>query len=152
MYRSQRQTNQMLVFAAAIALVLAVAALFRFMNLSRAPLWMDEAFTVLAARLSPSEIAFNEIDNHPPLVYLIQSFWTDAFSKLSLTCVPAAAAGTLTVAIVIFTNWSLWSRAAAIWAGILLAVSTGHIYYSQDARLYPFLVLGLAGSTWGLIG
>jgi 4-amino-4-deoxy-L-arabinose transferase-like glycosyltransferase len=133
-------------------LIVLLAAAFRFWDLSSAPLWIDEAFTVLAARFPLSSILFNEIDYHPPLVYALQHLWMKLSSALSLTRVPAAMAGTLTVLIVIASTADLLSRRAALWAGLLVAVSTGHIYFSQDARMYPFVVLGLALASWGLVG
>jgi uncharacterized membrane protein len=134
------------------ALIVLLAAAFRFWDLSSTPLWMDEAFTVLAARFPLSSILFNEIDYHPPLVYVLQHLWMKLSSALSFARVPAAMAGTLTVLIVIASTADLLSRRAALWAGLLVAVSTGHIYYSQDARMYPLVVLGLALASWGFVG
>jgi uncharacterized membrane protein len=144
--------NGSAVFLCGSALVVLLGMALRFWDLSSAPLWIDESFTVLAGRLPLRDMLLNQIDLHPPLLYVIQHLWTELFPALSLTRVPAAVAGTLTVVVVIASTADLLSRRAALWAGLLVAVSTGHIYYSQDARMYPFLVLGLALASWGLIG
>ncbi|MDB5641360.1 MAG: putative rane protein [Hyphomicrobiales bacterium] len=140
------------VFYVMAALILVLASAFRFWDLSAAPLWMDEAFTVLAARLPLRAILLEAIDNHPPLSYAIQALWTDMFPALSLARVPAALEGVLTVLIVIAAMRDLVSRQAALWSGALLAVLPGHIWFSQDARMYPLLLLGLAVALWGAIG
>jgi hypothetical protein len=139
-------------FLCGSALVVLLGMALRFWDLSSAPLWIDESFTVLAGRLALKDILLNQIDFHPPLLYVIQHLWTELFPALSFARVPAAVAGTLTVVVQIASTADLLSRRAALWAGLLIAVSTGHIYYSQDARMYSFLVLGLAFASWGLIG
>jgi 4-amino-4-deoxy-L-arabinose transferase-like glycosyltransferase len=139
-------------FLAGVGFILLAAAAFRFLNLASASVWMDEAFTVLASRLPVSTIIFDAIDTHPPLAYVIQHFWITLFPDHSLMRIPAAFVGTATVIVVIASTADLHSRRAALWAGLFIALATGHIYYSQDARMYPFVVLGLAVASWGLIG
>lgn len=134
------------------ALVLLLSSVLRLWDLGSVPLWKDEAFTVLAGRLPLNQILFNEIDNHPPLIYVIEHAWLMLFPDLRLARVPMAAAGIATVAVVLLATSDLYSRRAALWAGLLLAVSTGHIYFSQDARMYPLLVLGLSLASWGCAG
>ena len=134
------------------ALVLLLGSALRLWDLGSVPLWKDEAFTVLAGRLPLDQILLNEIDNHPPLIYIIEHAWLMLFPDLRLARMPMATAGIATVAAVLLATSDLYSRRAALWAGLLLAVSTGHIYFSQDARMYPLLVLGLSLASWGCAG
>ncbi|MBV9295586.1 MAG: hypothetical protein JO145_08435, partial [Acidobacteriaceae bacterium] len=66
--------------------------------------------------------------------------------------VPNAAIGSLTVLMVALATGDLVSRRAGLVAGAVLALSTAHIYFSQDARMYPLLAFGLTLATWGLVG
>lgn len=65
---SRQGSMRFFLFAGIISVI---GAVFRFLDLSSAPLWMDEAYTVMAARLPISSILFNAIDDNPPLTYLI---------------------------------------------------------------------------------
>ena len=65
---------------------------------------------------------------------------------------PVAAIGSVTVLIVALATSDLVNRRAGLMAGGLLALSTGHIYFSQEARMYPQLAFGLALAIWGLVG
>ncbi|MEO0818981.1 MAG: glycosyltransferase family 39 protein [Pseudomonadota bacterium] len=129
------------------------AAVLRFWELDAAPVWMDEGFTHFAARLPLEAILFDAIDNHPPLFYAVQHAWVAlSGGAVDGLRVPAAVAGVLTVAVAIAAVGDLVSRRAGLVAGLVLALSTGAIHFSQDARMYPLLMLGLCLALWGLIG
>jgi hypothetical protein len=113
---------------------------------------MDEAYSYFISTRPLNEILFNKIDNHPPAFYTLQHLWTAIDPDPGVIRVPAAVIGSLTIAIIILATSDLFSRVAALAAGALLAASTGHIYFSQDARMYSLLTLGLALASWGLIG
>jgi uncharacterized membrane protein len=132
--------------------IVIVAALLRFYNLDSAPIWMDEAFTLQVSKQPLSVILFNEVDNHPPLFYSLEHLWLAISPKLTLLRVPAALAGVTGVAIVGLAMRDLVSPRAGLLAAAILAVSTGHIYMSQDARMYTLLTLGLTIAVWGLTG
>lgn len=139
-------------FIAASLGLLGVALALRFWNLAGAPIWMDEAFTYVAAQLPLKTILFGAIDNHPPLFYALQHLWQALDPRLGHVRVPAAIAGALTVVTVTLAGADLVSRRAGLLAGLFLALSTSQIYFSQDARMYPLLNLGLALAAWGLAG
>lgn len=139
-------------FALSAYAILSIAAALRFWDLGETPLWMDEAYTILVARLPLQDILFGNVDNHPPLSYSIQNIWMKFFPSLDYARVPSALSGLAIVAVLILAANDLWSRQAALWAGALSAFSTALIFYSQDARMYSFLVLGLSLATWGSIG
>lgn len=133
-------------------LIGALGVVLRFWDLGGAALWMDEAVTAGFARLPADVILFGQIDNHPPLSYLVQHFWMAVSDEPLLVRVPVAVVGSLTVLVVTLAGRDLVSRAAGLTFGLLFALSTGQIYYSQDLRMYPYLVLGLAVAAWGGVG
>jgi|GEM_PF-6010368 len=139
-------------FAVFASTIVVLGFSIRFWQLSSAPVWMDEAFTYLVSRLPLSDILFDRIDNHPPLSYAIQHLWTSVAPSVTFLRVPSAVAGGLTVAVAIFAGADLISKRAGLIAGLLIALSTGHIYFSQDARMYSWLGLGVAIASWGLAG
>jgi uncharacterized membrane protein len=130
-------------FWATLAIITILAALLRFWNLSEVPIWQDEAVTRAFAQLDLWTLLTKNIDNHPPLSYVVQHFWHKINPDLAAGRVPAAVAGTASVAVVmLFLRDSVNTRAALI-GGVFLALSTSHIFYSQDARMYAYIVLGL---------
>ena len=140
------------VFVVGLLSIFALGCVVRFYGLSELPLWMDEAFSYVVSTLPLPTILFNKIDNHPPLFYALQHFWMLIDPNIRVFRVPVAAVGSVTVLIVALATSDLVNRRAGLTAGALLALSTGHIYFSQDARMYPLLAFGLALATWGLLG
>jgi 4-amino-4-deoxy-L-arabinose transferase-like glycosyltransferase len=105
---------------------------------------MDEVLTATAARHSLSVLLTDPaVDvNFPPLhnviVHLVQRWLgtSDAFLRL-----PSALAGALSVPVV-FAGSRLWIGDRGAWlAAFLLTISPFHVWYSQEARPYAFLVL-----------
>ncbi|GAB5457671.1 MAG: hypothetical protein Hens3KO_07010 [Henriciella sp.] len=139
-------------FWAVFGAICLLGTVLRFWNLSSAPIWMDEAVTLAMAELSISTILFSMVDNHPPLTFAIQHYWQMLFPDPAYARVPAAFAGSLSVAIIMLAARDLFSPRAALFAGLFFAAATGHIYYSQDARMYSYLILGLILAAWGAAG
>jgi uncharacterized membrane protein len=136
----------------ALAGILLLAAALRFRDLAAAPIWMDEAFTIFAAQMPVGPLLFDAIDGHPPLFYLIQKLWMLLSDDPALARVPAAVFGSIGPVLLALAAGDLVSRRAGLVAGLLLALSTGHIFLSQDARMYSLLVVELIAATWGLLG
>lgn len=136
-------------YVVAVGIVLTITVLLRFWNLDSGSISMDEGATRAWARLPLDFILFNNIDVHPPLTYAVQHVWHSIFPSLEMMRVPAALAGIASVAITVHAVRDHTSRKAALITGALLAVSTAHVYYSQDARMYPFLMCGLMAAFYG---
>jgi len=138
-------------FRAGVILILVVSAALRFWNLSGGSIGMDEGATRAWARLPLDIILFQNIDVHPPLTYAVQHLWHRIFPDLELMRGPAALAGIASIGLAIYAVRDFASRRAALITGALLAVSTAHVYYSQDARMYPFLMCGLMIAFYGAL-
>ena len=139
-------------FVLALLSILALGGFARFYGLSDLPIWMDEAYSYFASTRPLRDILFNKIDTHPPLFYAIQHFWTAINPDIDAIRVPAAAIGSATVLLVAVSTADLASRRAGLAAAALLAASTAHIHFSQDARMYALLTFGLSLATWGIVG
>lgn len=148
---TQQSLNKRL-FWLAFLLVLALGTTMRFWELSSVSLWRDEAVTLGFARLDLWTILTKNIDNHPPLTWVIQHLWHGINPDPDAARVPAALAGSLSILVFMLALRDLCGERTALFGGLLLALSTSHIHYSQDARMYPFLILGLIMAAWGAIG
>ena len=134
-------------------ILIAIAATgFRFSNAFNNSLWMDEAITAGLARLPLKDILFNNIDYHPPLSFAVQHIWVKLVPDPQFYRFPVALVGSLTIIVLMGAMSDRVSRPTALVAGLVLALMTGHIYYSQDMRPYAFIPFGLAFAVWGALG
>ena len=122
-------------------IIFAIGVAPRLLGLGKQPLFLDEAWSWAAARLSPAQILQLSLrDPHPPLYYLLLKGVlvvlpsTEAgLRTLSALCSVAALAAILVFA----ARW--WDVRAAIYAGWFTALSSFDIYYAQEARMYTLL-------------
>ncbi len=134
----------------ALLLVILIAFAVRFHHLDTQSLWNDEGNSLRLAQRGISDlIDAAGRDIHPPGYYLALKGWIalageSEFSLRSLS----ALAGVLTAAVTIALGRALFSRAAGIMAGLLVALSPFAVYYSQETRMYAPLGLFTAASMW----
>ncbi|WP_110995119.1 glycosyltransferase family 39 protein [Pseudomonas sichuanensis] len=133
--------------------VLLLACAARLYQIDGPVLWLDEAFTVILARMSPMQILLHTArDVHPPLHYLLLHYWMAVFGDglvavrgLSVCC------GVASVAVAMLITRQLGSRPTALLAGLLLALLPIAVRYSQEARMYAWVGLLLLAATWMLL-
>lgn len=132
--------------------IIALAAVLRLWNLDGVSLGTDESITHMHAQLPLSTILLGDIDYHPPLGPALQHLWVQLFPDPGMARGPHALLGIGTVAMLMLCLKDLVSRRAALMTGALLAVTAGHIFFSQEARMYALLVFGLPVAGWGALG
>lgn len=124
-------------------LMVVLAAVLRFHDLNGQSLWVDEIATWRELRPGAGLVFHTQVlDSIQGPLYL-SVLWplVRTFAAETVMRVPAAVAGVLTVAVfgAAAGRW-LDQRSARI-ATFLLAVSPFHVWYSQEARGYAFLLL-----------
>lgn len=115
-----------------------IGFILRFYNLTFNSLWLDEASTLGFAEKSLSGIwdATASGEFNPPLFYYMEHFMISAgASEFTLRFIPALL-GALTVPVFYFLGREISGKAGGVVAAALIAFSSFHIYYSQDARAY----------------
>ena len=114
-----------------------VAVILRFYRLGTWSLWGDEVFT-----LTGKEDGFNFSLLRRSLASDLIRATTSALgtSEWSARLVPAII-GVLSIPILYFMVRKLFGARVALFSAGLLAVSTWHIYWSQNARFYTLLLL-----------
>jgi hypothetical protein len=126
-----------------VALLAALGATLRLIQLGFQPLWFDEGYSFYFAGSSiPKLIADTAVDIHPPLYYLLLKGWLAVFGA---GVIPArllsAAIGTAAIPLLYLLGRRLAGQSTALWAAALLAISPFHIYYSQEVRMYGLVTL-----------
>ena len=132
-----------------LAAILLLAALVRLLGISTESLWLDEATSLMVARLSPVELTrWTANDIHPPLYYLLLHYWVFLGQSELVVRGLSALAGVLTVGALYGLAETLFDRRVGLWAALLLAVNPLHVWYSQEARMYALLTLLYTLSLW----
>jgi len=125
----------------------AVAIALRTPELSSKGLWLDEAYSVLVARLPFMEMLEKlNRDATPPLYYLCLAPWIQLFGSSEAAAralsVVFSVGGIALTGLLAFRYFSL--RIASI-ATLMLAFTPMHVYYAQEARMYSLMaLLGIA--------
>lgn len=137
-----------------IWIILLGALFLRLININQS-LWMDEAIAGVIARDLSWAAVFTQyfpLDNHPPLfVLLIKLLFTFLPANEMVMRLPSVITGVLTVYVLYLLTKKLLGLKIATTVALLLATSPLHIYYSQEARTYPYNTLLVVSLMWGFI-
>lgn len=128
-------------FCLIFILIIALAAVLRFYNITAISLWHDEAFSALLIKYSWNEMIYRiGLDVHPAFYYIILKLWYYVFgdSLLSLRGF-SAFGGVLTVWGVYFLTKEVFNRKRlALLAALFVAINPFQIAYGGEARMYTF--------------
>jgi hypothetical protein len=137
-----------------LLLILSLAAALRFYRIGAKSLWLDEVMSVRLARLPKLGDVVREVaryDVHPPLFPMVHVAWMRFGDSDGLARVPPAIFGVLTVAMLYLLTSRLYGRTCGLMAALLLAISSYHISYSQEARNYSMILLLTVSLSWLLV-
>lgn len=129
---------QLIALAALVLLALAV----RLPGLNES-LWFDELWSTRVKLTNVGQtLRLLMEDRHPPLYTILSFTWIRIFgdSEISVRAMPMLS-GLATVALMPSLGEALATRRAGWFAGVLLALSPVHIWYSQEGRSYALIML-----------
>lgn len=144
----------------ALAGILALAAALRFVNLGGRPLWYDEAFAVLYAGRSLSEILYGTLarvqgaaaDVHPVLYYFSLHGWMRLAGQTPIAVrMPSVLLGLGTVVGAWGVARELFDDRVALLAAAFTAGSPFLIAYSQETRMYALLGFWTVAALWAFL-
>ncbi len=123
----------------AVALLGSLALGLRLWGIGDKSIWLDEAWSWRAARLSlPDMVEWTGQDKHPPLYYAVLHFWTAVFGDSeAMLRAPSAIASAAAVVLLATVGWRRGGLLLGLLAGFVLAVNPTHVEYAQEARMYP---------------
>jgi len=137
---------QVLAGAGLLILIVLGGSLLRFAGLGNESIWLDEATSILIARMGlRSVVAWTAADIHPPLYYFALHFWLGFGESEFAVRALSAMFGVWTIVIVYALARELFDSDVGLLSALLLALSPMHIWYSQEARMYPMV------TTWSLL-
>ncbi len=130
--------------------IVPLAALFRFLYLSRKSIYLDEALSVAYAHLSwhdfiqvlrtgEANMAFYYLLLREMVLIGDSEFWVR---------LPSVIAGVATVPVVYVLGSKLYDRRTGLLCSLLLSVNACHVVFSQEARGYALALLLITLSSW----
>lgn len=142
--------NRKLEIGAALV-IMAIGFALRLYALGRESLWFDELLQLDIAQ-GPLASILPQLPKHTavPLDYLISHFWILLGRQDAWVRLPAVVFGTLTLPLAYQLGRVLFSRSEGLVLMALLAVSPFHVRYSQEARPYALLMLGVILASYAL--
>lgn len=128
----------------ALAAIILLGAALRIPALDRSPLWWDEGnnayFAAHPERIMEMSRSTNDTD--PPAHRLALALWIRLFGASAFNLrLFSVLCGLLILPILYLWGRWLQSPAAGLLAALLLALSPISIYYSREAKAYPFVTL-----------
>lgn len=153
----RRVFTQPLALYVALAAICALGAAIRFYLIDLHSLWYDEVASIEVAQRGLSAIftdRFGWMRVQTPLHYVL--VWltiqpVDPTQTAFLVRLPSALAGSLTPLVVYSLGKEMFGRWQGLLAALLMAVSTIHINYSNDARPYALFILLTLLSSYSLL-
>jgi mannosyltransferase len=125
-----------------LALAVVAGVLTRFVGLGRESIWLDEATSLIIARMSPSSVvAWAAADIHPPLYYLVLHFWLCWGDSEFAVRALSASLGVATVVVVYALACELFDKRVGLLSAFLFSLAPLHVWYSQEARMYVMVTM-----------
>lgn len=124
--------------------IAALAIGLRLYNLGEHGFWYDEVVTAHVTRLPTlgDTVAFVQSwGDHAPLTYMVTWLLRGLGGGEWAVRLPFAIAGALSVGALFLLGRTILPLRAALIATFLMAVAPFAVYYSQEARLYSYLML-----------
>ncbi len=126
-----------------LALILGVSFFIRLYGMETENIWPDEGLTIYNAHKSISHnVGWSLSLAYFPLYHIILSAWEKFFglSEFSMRLL-SVIFGTLSVYIVYLIGSLMFGKKAGIYSALITALSSYHVYYSQEARVYMLFAL-----------
>lgn len=136
-----------------IAVILTIAAIFRFWALGKQPFWLDEGYSWWDARQSLADLwrLVPQCDPHPPLYFVLLKGWAWLFGDGAWAMrALSASMGVATTGFVWLAGREIDWRAGLI-AALLFALAPFQIEFAHEARPYTLLCLGAAVMLFGAL-
>ncbi len=128
--------------------VIAFAILVRLIHLNGS-FWLDEAAQAIESARPLTEQLNIASDFQPPLFHLLVHFWYQFGVSEWWLRLTSFIPGLITIWLTIMIGKKLFSRDVGLTAGMLLASSQFHLFYSQELRPYSLAACFALMAFWG---
>lgn len=129
--------NRRIVPLLLLAFIILLATGLRFYKLGEWSFWYDEMYTLRSIEQAANEGILDLSLSNALISVALDNF---GISEFSARLVPALF-GIISVLVIYFPVRMMFNTTVALLSSLLLAISPWHLYWSQNARFYPSLLL-----------
>lgn len=127
---------------AMILTLIGVTCYIRWSGLTYESVWADEAFSIELAHQGWSDIVRGTAaDQHPPVYYFMLKLWMIAGQSVFQLRYLSTISSVLEVVLVLVWGQKILGVQAGFAAGVLLVLSSLHVRYAQEVRMYSLVSL-----------
>jgi cellulose synthase/poly-beta-1,6-N-acetylglucosamine synthase-like glycosyltransferase/4-amino-4-deoxy-L-arabinose transferase-like glycosyltransferase len=132
-----------------LAGIVAIGAALRLYGLTRWSLWVDEIYTIAnRTAMSIPDLLVVPQDPHPPLYFLLLKLWFHLAGDTRVAAgLLSVAFSLLSILLLYLFARKLYDDATGLVAAGILSVSTLHIHFGRNIRMYSLLT-ALALASW----
>lgn len=113
--------------------------------LHRGTLWFDEHYSVYFSSIPSWADTWKYwlLENNPPFYHIILRFYFNFIDKNNefMLRIPSIVFGLITIALLYIYAQKIFSKHAAILSSLFLTLTTTHIRYSTEVRMYSLLTM-----------
>jgi hypothetical protein len=134
--------------------IVALGGFLRLYQIGSKGLWLDEAFSVWMGWQPLGDMLswLLNIDQHPPLYYVLLHFWMAFGDNAATVRALSALLGTLAIPVIYLLGHRLTGEhGIGLLAALILAVSPFHVRFAQEARMYTLLALNASLALYALV-
>ena len=140
-------------------LIVILAFLMRLPAIFLKSLYVDEGVTLYISQkplpqIVPFMVQLHEV--HPPLYFWFVNIWNSIpvipIKNLAWLRLSSVLFGVLTVYFTYLLGLKLFNRKVALLAAFFTAISSFHIYYCQELRMYPMILFFMLASFYFFLG
>jgi mannosyltransferase len=139
-----------------LILILLLGAGLRIYHLGAEDYWLDEILTIQAASIPWSSISWEHLDSgaitHFLSDYVVMHLWLKLGNSAEIVRLFSVLVGISAIAMMFFAGRRLFNAPIGLFSAFLLAISSYHIYHSQEARAYAFQALLILVMVYFFIG
>lgn len=123
--------------------ILFLGLFLRIYDLGNESIWLDEAVSIGWANSNLFQIVKKTAgDTHTPLYAIVLHFWVVLFGDSEFsTRFPSVIFGFFAILMTYKVGSLIFDKEVGVLSALLLALSTFHIYYSQEVRSYSLMAL-----------
>jgi uncharacterized membrane protein len=137
---------------APLIVIVVVGIALRLINLADRPLWYDEAFAMLYARLPVETLLALPDLQHPPFYYLTLKQWTMVFGESAAGARALSLVyGVATIILAYLLMRELFDRRVGLIAALFVALSPYQIAFSQETRMYAQMGFWCTAALWAFV-
>lgn len=139
---SNRFTSPLFSFYIPLCLFL-LCLIIRLLYINSRDIALDEPFTIFYAQQAIPEIMdMLRNENNPPLHFLLLHFWIKIFGIEPMAVrLPSVIFSALTAPVIYYIGQRFIGIRAGVIGAFIFTLSTMHIYFSHEARVYSLFVL-----------